>query len=110
MCRSIKTLHNFVPSATNHEIRASALQFVRKVSGFVKPSKANEHAFHHAVDDIARIVRELLDSLVTQAPPRDREVETAKASAKAIRRNGASAASQNRTYGHHSIARQFLGN
>jgi hypothetical protein len=82
MCRSIKTLHNFKPSATDEEIRASSLQFVRKLSGFTRPSKANEHAFARAVDQVAQAARELLASLVTTAPPRDREVEAAKAHAK----------------------------
>jgi hypothetical protein len=79
MCRSIKTLHNFKPSATDEEIRASSLQFVRKLSGFTRPSKANEQAFTRAVDQVAQAARELLGSLVTTAPPRDREVEAAKA-------------------------------
>ena len=86
MCRSIKTLHNFTPSATDEEVRASSLQFVRKVSGFTRPSKANEHAFTLAVDQVAQTARQLLDSLVTTAPPRDREVEAAKARAKAAGR------------------------
>jgi hypothetical protein len=79
MCRNIKTLHNFMPPATEDEVRASALQFVRKLSGFARPSKANEEAFHRAVDSVTRIAQELLHSLTTQAPPRDREVEAAKA-------------------------------
>jgi hypothetical protein len=79
MCRAIKTLHNFKPPATDAEIRASSLQFVRKLSGFTKPSKANEAAFNRAVDQVAQAAHELLDSLVTNAPPRDREVEAAKA-------------------------------
>ena len=79
MCRNIKTLHNFKPPATEEEIRASSLQFVRKLSGFNKPSKANEVAFNRAVDQVAQAAHELLDSLVTTAPPRDREVEAAKA-------------------------------
>jgi hypothetical protein len=82
MCRSIKTLHNFKPSATDGEIRASSLQFVRKLSGFTTPSKANERAFTRAVDQVAQAARELLDALVTTAPPRDRDVEAAKARAK----------------------------
>jgi hypothetical protein len=86
MCRSIKTLHNFKPSATDEEIRASSLQFVRKLSGCTRPSKANEHAFTRAVDHVAQAARELLDSLVTAAPPRDRDVEAAKARAKAVGR------------------------
>ena len=88
MCRNIKTLHNFSPPATNDEVRASALQFVRKLSGFTKPSKTNEAAFEHAVDEVTRVARELLDSLVTNAPPRDREVEAAKAKARSAMRFG----------------------
>jgi hypothetical protein len=79
MCRNIKTLHNFKPPATEEEIRASSLQFVRKLSGFTKPSKANEAAFNRAVDRVAQAAHELLDSLVTTAPPRDRQVEAEKA-------------------------------
>lgn len=79
MCRSIKTLHNFEPPATDAEIRASSLQFVRKLCGFAKPSQANAAAFERAVDEIERAARALLDSLVTHAPPRDRETEAAKA-------------------------------
>jgi len=82
MCRNIKTLHNFKPPATEEEIRASSLQFVRKLSGFTNPSKSNEAAFNRAVDQVAQAARELLDSLVTNAPPRDREVEAAKARAR----------------------------
>ena len=81
MCRNIKTLHNFKPPATDEEIRASSLQFVRKLSGFTRPSKANEAAFSRAVDQVVGVVHELLDSLVTNAPPRDRDVEAAKARA-----------------------------
>jgi hypothetical protein len=88
MCRSIKTLHNFEPPATDDEIRASAIQFVRKLSGFTKPSKANEEAFNRAVDQVTQAARELLDSLVTNAPARDREVEATKARAKAAVRYG----------------------
>ena len=88
MCRNIKTLHNFEPPATDDEIRASALQFVRKLSGFTKPSKANEPAFNRAVDQVTQAARELLGSLVTNAPPRDREVEATKARAKAAVRYG----------------------
>ena len=79
MCRNIKTLHNFKPPATDEEIRASALQFVRKLSGFARPSKVNQHAFDHAVEDVTRAAHALLDALVTTAPPRDRDVEAAKA-------------------------------
>jgi hypothetical protein len=83
MCRNIKTLHNFNPPATDDEIRASALQFVRKLSGFTKPSKANELAFNRAVDQVTQAAHQLLDSLVTNAPPRDREAEASRARAKA---------------------------
>ena len=88
MCRNIKTLHNFAPPATDEEIRASSLQFVRKLSGFTKPSKANEEAFNHAVDGVTHIARELLNSLQTNTPPRDREVEASKARARSARRFG----------------------
>lgn len=88
MCRNIKTLFNFDPPATDEEIRASALQFVRKLSGFTKPSQANEAVFNHAVDEVSRIARELVDSLVTNAPARDREVEAAKARERAAARFG----------------------
>ena len=91
MCRAIKTLHNFKPPATDEEIRASALQFVRKLSGFAHPSKANETAFDRAVDRVAAAAHELLDHLVTTAPPRDREVEAAKARARAAERFGTNA-------------------
>jgi len=83
MCRNIKTLHNFAPPAADDEIRASSLQFVRKLSGFSRPSKANEVAFARAVDQVTKAARELLASLVTSAPPRDREIEAAKRRAKA---------------------------
>lgn len=86
MCRNIKTLHNFAPPATDEEIRASALQFVRKLSGFSKPSRANETAFNHAVDHVAAAARELLNELVSNAPPRDRETEAAKARARSAER------------------------
>ncbi len=79
MCRNIKTLHNFSPPATEDEIRASALQFVRKLSGFTHPSKANQMAFNRGVERVTGAARELLDALVTQAPPRDRDAEAAKA-------------------------------
>jgi hypothetical protein len=92
MCRNIKTLHNFKPPATDEEIRASSLQFVRKLSGFTKPSKANELAFTRAVDQVARAAHELLHSLTTSAPPRDREVEASKARARTATRFRASAA------------------
>ena len=86
MCRSIKTLHNFEPPATEDEIRASALQFVRKLSGFTRPSKANEAAFNHAVDHVTQAAHELLHALVTNAPKRDRAAEAAKAKARAADR------------------------
>ena len=92
MCRNIKTLHNFKPPATDEEIRASSLQFVRKLSGFTKPSKANEVAFNRAVEEVARAAHELLESLVTNAPPRDREVEAIKARARTAERFGSPAA------------------
>ena len=83
MCRNIKTLHNFKPPATDDEIKASSLQFVRKLSGFTRPSKANQLVFEQAVDQVASTMRELLNALVTNAPPRDREAEAAKARARA---------------------------
>jgi hypothetical protein len=89
MCRNIKTLHNFKPPATDDEIHASSLQFVRKLSGFTKPSKANEPAFNRAVDQVAQAAHELLRSLVTNSPPRDREVEAARARARTAERFGA---------------------
>ncbi len=88
MCRNIKTLHNFEPPATDDEIRASALQFVRKLSGSTRPSKANEFAFDRAVDKVAAAARELIDSLVTSAPPRDREVEAMRARERSAERFG----------------------
>ena len=86
MCRNIKTLHNFKPPATEEEVRASSLQFVRKLSGFTRPSKANEVAFNRAVEQVAQAAHELLQSLVTNAPPRDREVEVLKARARSANR------------------------
>ena len=86
MCRNIKTLHNFEPPATEEEIRASSVQFVRKLSGFAKPSKANEEAFNRAVEKVHLAATELLNSLVSNAPPKDREVEAAKARARAAER------------------------
>jgi hypothetical protein len=86
MCRAIKTLHNFAPPATEEEIRASSLQFVRKLSGFTKPSKANEAAFAKGVEEVTRAARMLLQSLVTNAPPRDRAVEASKARARSAER------------------------
>jgi hypothetical protein len=86
MCRNIRTLFNFEPPATEDEIRASAVQFVRKLSGFTHPSKANEAAFNRAVDEVAEAARRLIDSLATNSPPRDREVEAAKARERAKER------------------------
>jgi len=86
MCRNIRTLFNFEPPATEDEIRASALQFVRKLSGFTQPSKANEAAFNRAVDEVAEAARRLIGSLETASPPRDREVEAEKARARARER------------------------
>jgi hypothetical protein len=88
MCRNIKTLHNFAPPATEEEIRASALQFVRKLSGFTRPSKAHEEAFNRAVDKVTEAAGELLSSLLTNAPARNREIEALKARAKSERRFG----------------------
>lgn len=92
MCRNIRTLHNFDPPATEDEVNAAALQYVRKISGTTKPSKANEAAFQRAVDAVAHISRQLLDDLVTAAPPRDRETEATRARARAAQRFGPSAA------------------
>jgi hypothetical protein len=92
MCRNIKTLHNFEPPATEEEIRAAAEQYVRKVSGSTKPSKANETAFARAVDEVTATTVRLLDELVTAAPPRDREVVAAQARARADKRFGRAAA------------------
>src|SRR5438874_9790150 len=89
MCRNIKTLFNFAPPANDAEIRAASLQFVRKLSGCNRPSKANEAAFDRAVDQVAAVARELLDSLVTTAPPRDRDVEAAAARVRSAKRFGA---------------------
>ncbi|WP_205695742.1 DUF2277 domain-containing protein [Conexibacter sp. SYSU D00693] len=89
MCRNIRTLHNFEPPATQDEVHAAALQYVRKVSGSTKPSKANEEAFDRAVEAVAAVTRELLAELVTTAPPKDREVEAAKARARAQARYAA---------------------
>ncbi len=88
MCRNIRTLHNFEPPATDDEVHAAALQFVRKISGTAKPSKANQAAFERAVAEIAHVARHLLDELVTTAPPRDREAEAKKARARAAARFG----------------------
>ena len=89
MCRNIRTLHNFEPPATDEEIRASALQYVRKISGFTKPSQANAEAFEQAVDEVTAISARLLGGLVTAAPPKDREVEAAKARARSAERYAA---------------------
>ncbi len=86
MCRNIRTLHNFEPAATNDEVHAAALQYVRKISGAAKPSKANEETFNRAVAEIAHITGHLLEDLVTTAPPKDREVEAAKAKARSAAR------------------------
>src|SRR5437867_1715673 len=101
MCRNIKTLHNFAPAATNDEIRASSLQFVRKVSGFTKPSHANEEAFNRAVDEVAHVAHHLLESLVTNAPPRNRETEALKARARSAKRFGTSNGAVAVAYSHH---------
>jgi hypothetical protein len=89
MCRNIRNLHNFEPPASDEEIRASALQYVRKISGFTKPSQANAEAFERAVDEVTDISARLLGELVTNAPPKDREVEAAKARARAAQRYAA---------------------
>jgi hypothetical protein len=89
MCRNIRTLHNFEPPATEEEVRASALQYVRKVSGSTKPSHANEEAFNRAVDEVADVTSRLLDALVTNAPPKNREVEAAKLRERAAKRYAA---------------------
>src|SRR4051812_15432058 len=91
MCRNIKTLHNFAPPATEEEVRASALQFVRKLSGFTRPSKANEEGFNRAVEKVTEIACELLNSLVTNAPPRNRDVESLRARARSAKRFALSA-------------------
>jgi hypothetical protein len=91
MCRNIRTLHNFKPPATDEEIAAAALQYVRKVSGYSKPSHANEHAFARAVDEVAAATRKLLEGLVTTAPARDREVVAARARERAAVRFGTAA-------------------
>lgn len=89
MCRNIKPLFNFEPAANDDEIRASALQYVRKVSGYTRPSQANEAAFEHAVDEVTAVTRRLLDALVTTAPAKNRDVEAARARERAVRRYGA---------------------
>jgi hypothetical protein len=88
MCRNIRTLYHFDPPATTDEMRAASLQFVRKVSGFTKPSAANEESFNRAVEEVSAIVTRLLDSLVTTAAPKNREIEAAKAKARAVKRFG----------------------
>ena len=92
MCRNIKTLANFAPPATDDEVHASALQYVRKICGFTKPSKANEEVFNRAVHEIAHISRHVLEDLVTTAPPRNREIEAAKARERSLKRFGSKAA------------------
>jgi len=89
MCRNIRTLYNFEPAVTNEEVRAAALQYVRKISGFTKPSQANAEAFERAVDAVAAASAQLLDELVTTAPPKDREAEAAKRRARAAERYAA---------------------
>jgi len=101
MCRAIKTLHNFSPPATNDEILASSLQFVRKLSGFTKPSKANEDAFNRAVDEVAHAAHHLLEALVTNSPPRDRETEALKAKARSAKRFGTSDGAVAAAHSHH---------
>jgi hypothetical protein len=91
MCRNIRILYNFSPPTTDDEVHAAALQFVRKVSGMTKPSKANEAAFEHAVDEVADVTRRLLGELVTTAPPRDREAEAEKRRARSAARFGTAA-------------------
>jgi len=88
MCRNIRTLFNFEPPATDEEVRAASLQFVRKLSGFTRPSRANEAAFERAVDDVSGVARRLIDALVTQAPPRNRDAEARKARARSAERFG----------------------
>ena len=92
MCRNIRTLHNFEPPATPEEVEASALQYVRKISGTTKPSQANQAAFDRAVEDVREATHRLLHSLVTTAPPKDREAEAAKARERAAKRYGSAAA------------------
>ncbi len=97
MCRAIRTLYNFAPPASEEEIRASSLQFVRKLSGFTRPSRVNEPAFARAVDEVAAAARTLIHALVTTAPPRDREVEASKARARGLRRRAAPPAGRSGT-------------
>jgi hypothetical protein len=89
MCRNIRPLYNFEPETTDEEIRAAALQYVRKVSGFTKPSQANEEAFNRAIDEVAHVTAHLLDALVTNAPPKDREAEAEKRRARSAQRYAA---------------------
>jgi len=91
MCRNIKTLYNFDPPASDEEVSAAALQYVRKISGFNKPSRANTEAFEHAIEAVAAVSRELLDALETNAPPKDREIEAAKVRARSAERRAAAA-------------------
>jgi hypothetical protein len=88
MCRNIRTLFNYAPTATDEEVRAASLQFVRKVSGFTKPSQANQAAFDRAVEEVTHAARHLIDNLITTAPPKDREIEAAKAKLRAAQRFG----------------------
>jgi len=90
MCRNIRPLFNFAPPATDDEVRAASLQFVRKISGFTKPSSSNQAAFDHAVEEIARVAQALMASLTTTAAPKDREIEAAKARARSLKRFGTS--------------------
>jgi hypothetical protein len=101
MCRNIKTLHNFAPPASEEEIRASSLQFVRKLSGFTKPSKANEDAFNRAIEKVTLAAQELLDSLVTNAPARNRETEAIKARARSAKRFGPAPVAMMAGHNHH---------
>jgi hypothetical protein len=107
MCRSIKPLYNFDPPATDEEVRAASLQFVRKLSGFTKPSKVNEVVFTHAVDEVALAARRLLDSLVTSAEPRDRAVEAERARARIARRFPESAAAHGHVHSPQADERGF---
>src|ERR1700694_742894 len=97
MCRNIKTLHNFAPPATDDEIRASSLQFVRKLCGFTRPSHANEDAFNRAVDEVAHVAHHLLESVLTNTPTRNRETEAEKAKARSAKRFGAALATSSRS-------------
>jgi len=101
MCRNIRTLHNFSPPATDDEIRASSLQFVRKLSGFTKPSHTNEDAFNRAVDEVTHAAHHLLEALVTNSPPRNRETEALKARARSAKRFGTSNGAVAAAHSHH---------